>query len=245
MQRTALLSALKRALKNAGVTYAEIAQRLGLSEASIKRVFHQGDMPLSRLEAIADIAGVTLADLVESLADSTPLLSELRPDQEAELLKDPKLLLMAYLIVNGWEPDEVVRRFRVEPTEKDTLLRRLRELGFIEILPFDRLRVLTARNFRWHPDGPVQRLFIEHVQRDFLNARFDGDDEALYLLGGVLSPASRRQLARSIRRLAVEIDELSRQDAKLPRDERQASGAVLALRAWEFEDFARLRRPEH
>ena len=66
MQRTALLGALKRALKNAGVTYAEIARRIGLSEASVKRVFHQGDMPLSRLEAIADIAGVTLADLVES-----------------------------------------------------------------------------------------------------------------------------------------------------------------------------------
>lgn len=244
MQRTAMITALKQALRRAGVTYAEVARRLGLSEASIKRVFHKGDMPLSRVEAIAAIAGVSLAELVDAMGEDAPLLSELTGEQEEELLADARLLLMAYMLVNGWSPDEVIRRYRIEPSEKAHLLARLRELGFIEMLPFDRIRVLTARNFRWRPDGPVQRLFLEYVQRDFLSARFDRPDEALYLLGGVLSPASRHQLARSIRRLAVEIDELSRQDARLPQTERQASGAVLALRAWEFETFARLRRDE-
>ncbi len=243
MQRRALIQALKRALKQVGLTYADVARHLSISEASVKRIFHQGDMALSRVEAIAEIAGVTLSELLEQSSETVTFVSELTRDQEQELLDDPKLLLMAYMLVNGWQPDEVIQRFQIEPAEKPGLLKKLRQLGFIEVLPFDRIRVLTARNFRWQPDGPVQRLFLDYVQRDFFDNRFNQEGEALYLLGGVLSAASRRQLVRAIKRLAIEIDELSRQDAKLPRHEREATGAVLALRAWEFSAFAKLRRP--
>lgn len=244
MQRTALLAALKRALKAAGVTYAEVASQLDLSEASVKRIFHQEDMSLSRVESIAEIAGLSLAELVESLHAATPLVSELTADQEDELIADAKLLLFAYLLPNGADPDDIVARYQIEPDEKWPLLRRLRDLGLIEILPFDRIRVLTARNFHWRPNGPVQKRFLDFIERDFFDSRFAGDDAAIYLLGAVLSPASRRQVARSMQRLAIEIDELSRQDSRLSRDERQPSGAVLAVRQWELEAFARLRREE-
>lgn len=244
MQRTQLINTLKQALRAQKLTYADVARRLRLSVASVKRIFSRGDVSLSRLEAICDLAGLELSELVERMAASEPLISELTPDQERELIGNPRLLLLCYLLVNHWEVSEITKYFEVDTAEAKKLLRRLRDLNLIEILPFDRIKVLTARNFNWRPDGPVQRYFLEQVQRDFFNARFDQATEARYLLAGLLSETSCRHLVRGIRRLAAEIDELSKHDANLPRDEREPYGAVIALRHWEFSAFRALRRTE-
>ena len=45
-----LVNALKAELRAAAVTYADLADALGMSESSIKRVFAKADMPLSRID---------------------------------------------------------------------------------------------------------------------------------------------------------------------------------------------------
>ena len=47
-----LISTLKRVLKTRGVTYADLAERIALSEASVKRLFSQGTFTLERLEQV-------------------------------------------------------------------------------------------------------------------------------------------------------------------------------------------------
>jgi hypothetical protein len=77
-----------------------------------------------------------------------------------------------------------------------------------------------------------------------LSARFDQASEARYLLTGLLSETSCQHVVRAMRRLAAEIDELSKHDANLPRNEREPFGAVIAVRPWEFSAFRALRRVE-
>lgn len=243
MQRTQLINTLKRSLRAQKITYADVAEHLQISVATVKRHFHRGDLTLSRLEQICDLAGLQLSELVDTMASEDPLISELTPEQERELAGNPKLLLTCYLLINQWKVADITRYFDISDKEAKALLRRLRDLNLIEILPFDRIKVLTAHNFNWRPNGPVQRYFIEQVQRDFFDAGFDGAGEVRYVLGGLLSEASRRHVVRAMNRVASEIDELSRQDMRLPRNERQPFGAVVALREWEFSGFTELRRP--
>jgi transcriptional regulator with XRE-family HTH domain len=47
-----LVSAMKRELKAAGITYAQLARELGLAESSVKRIFAKADMPLSRIDDV-------------------------------------------------------------------------------------------------------------------------------------------------------------------------------------------------
>ena len=47
-----LVAALKKELKTAQMTYADLAQALGMAESSVKRMLARGDMPLSRIDAI-------------------------------------------------------------------------------------------------------------------------------------------------------------------------------------------------
>lgn len=70
---TALIEVLKRELKSRDITYADVAKKLDLSEASIKRMFSTKDFMLSRLDDICEFAGIEFADLARArLKRATP-----------------------------------------------------------------------------------------------------------------------------------------------------------------------------
>jgi DNA-binding Xre family transcriptional regulator len=241
-QASQLVGELKRYLKAHAITYAQLAKRLTLSESSVKRLFAEETFSLKRFEQICNSLGLEIADLLESLNARREYLTELSVEQEAALMSDPKLLLLTYLLINGWPTNEIVAANDIDDQELGRLLIRLHRAKIIELLPLNRVKLLTARNFAWRPDGPVRKLLDKEWQRDFLSARFDGAGERLTFVGGLMSPASLAQMQQSLDRVAREFDDLARRDAALPLAERNACGAVLALRPWDFSLFAALRR---
>jgi transcriptional regulator with XRE-family HTH domain len=237
-----LVTELKRYLKAQGITYAQLAERVGLSESSMKRLFANQSFSMQRLEQICNSVGIEIGDLVELMNERREFLTELTPEQEDALLADTKLLLMTYLLINGWTLPAIVEAFTIDLAEAERLLIRLHRAKIIELLPFNRVKLLTARNFTWRKNGPVQRFFETQVQREFLAAPFAGAGEQFRFVGGLLSPTGLTQMQQSIDRLAREFDELARRDAVLPPAERRSCGAVFAIRPWEFSKFAALRR---
>jgi DNA-binding Xre family transcriptional regulator len=237
-----LVDELKRHLRRQGVTYAQLASDLGISESSVKKMFSRHNFTAKRFEQICNRVGLELSDLVELMNERREYLTELTPEQEDALLANPKLLLLTYLLINGWKLPEITTQFDVDGAEIDRLMIHLHRAKLIELLPFNRFRLLTARNFTWRKDGPVQQLFRALVQREFLASDFSGNHETLRFVGGTLSTASMLQMQQSIDRVAREFDELSRRDAALPLADRHGCGAVFALRPWEFSVFSKLRR---
>jgi transcriptional regulator with XRE-family HTH domain len=241
-QVSLLVTELKRYLKAQGITYAELGSRLDLSESTVKRLFAQQSFTLQRLEQICHLLGLEVTDLVELMNERREFLTELTPEQETALLADPKLLLMMYLLINGWPLTEIVAKFTIETDEAERLLIRLHRARIIELLPFNRVKLLTARNFTWRKNGPVQKFFESEVQQEFLAAPFTGPGEQLRFVAGLLSRTSLIEMQQSIERIAREFDELVRRDAVLPLSERRSCSAVFAVRPWEFSMFAALRR---
>lgn len=239
-----LVAELKRYLKSQGITYATLGKQLELSESSVKRLFAQHSFSLQRLEQILNLLGLEIADLVAMMNERREFLTELTPDQENALLADPKQLLLTYLLINGWTLPAITSTFAIDDAELERLLIRLHRARIIELLPFNRVKLLTARNFTWRKDGPVQRFFVREVQREFLDSSFAGSGEHLRFVAGLLSRTSLVQLTQSIDRLAREFDELVRRDAALPLAEKSSCSAVFALRPWEFSGFAALRRKQ-
>jgi len=233
---------LKRSLRRAGLTYADVASGLDLSEASVKRLFARESLSLRRVERICDLAGLSLTDLFELVDADREFLTRLTDEQERALVASPKLLLLTYLVLNGAGPFDVCDAYRVTRAEAQRLLVELDRLQIIELRPFNRIKLLTARNFSWRKDGPVQRFFREQIQDEFLDADFDGPAEAFRFVSGTLSATTRAQMCRSVDRLAREFEEAVRQDQTLPREQRQGCSAVLAIRPWETSVFAELRR---
>ena len=241
-QVSLLVTELKRYLKSQGITYAALGKQLRLSESSVKRLFARQSFSLQRLEQILNLLGLEIGDLVTLMNERREFLTELTPKQEDALLADPKQLLLTYLLINGWPLAEITSTFAIDEPEAERLLIRLHRARIIELLPFNRVKLLTARNFTWRKDGPVQKFFTREVQREFLDSSFAGANEHLRFVAGLLTPASLAQLQQSIDRLAREFDELVRRDVSSP--ERRSCSAVFALRPWEFSMFAALRRQQ-
>jgi transcriptional regulator with XRE-family HTH domain len=239
---TVLVRSIRAILRARGMTYRQLAQLLGLSEPTIKRDLSRGDFSLGRLDRICDVLDVSLTELVQGAAHDSAALTELSEKQERALIRDRRLLLVTYLLVNAWTFAEIVATFAFDENDLVKVLLRLDELRIVDFRPPRRVRRLTARNFSWRKDGPVQTFFVERVAPEFLGGKFDAASDELHFLGGTLSPVSRARMNAAIAKLVRDFEEMAHHDARLPLSERDGCSALLALRRWEFSDFTKLRR---
>jgi transcriptional regulator with XRE-family HTH domain len=237
-----LIDALKRCLRAQGMTYRDLAARLKLSEAAIKRMFSQRAMSLQRLEQVCEALDVGLAELSAEAARGRPAMANLSEEQEQALVGEPVLLLALFLTLNRWHQDDVLAQFDFTLAQWTALLVRLDRLGIIELMPGNRGRPLTARNFRWRADGPMERYFRQRLLGDFFADPFDGEQDALLLLSGSLSVDGVKQLRLRLEELAREFDALLARDATVGAQERVGVSLVLAQKPWLLQLFLPYRR---
>jgi DNA-binding Xre family transcriptional regulator len=240
----ALVEALKRMLKARGITYARVAAGLGLSEASVKRMFSRRDFTLQRLDEVCRIVEIDLGDLLQEVTERRAQVSRLTVEQERELVSDTKLLLVALCAVGHWTLDEIVATYGLTRAEGIKYLAWLDRLKIIELQPGDRIKPLLSRTFSWLPDGPVQRHFRAHIEAEYLNWPFDGPGELLLFVNGMLSRASMTEVIARLRRVAAEFAEIHNADLSLPLQVRHGASLLLAVRPWEPRAFRSLRRQD-
>ena len=63
-----LVTTLKKELKAAQMTYADLARELGMAESSVKRMLAKGDMPLSRIDAICRALAPSFLERMQRVA---------------------------------------------------------------------------------------------------------------------------------------------------------------------------------
>lgn len=241
-QTPSLITMLKKQLKSHGKTYKDVAVALGMSEASIKRLFIDHSFSLQRLEAICHLIGLQLSDLVLLMEKDQPQLDELSEAQEKDLVNDPLLLMIAIHVVNKHTFADLCEVINISDTECIRKLAQLDRLHIIELLPNNRIKLLISPNFRWRLNGPIQQFFQQHVENDFFRSTFKAGEEKLLVLNGSLSEFSNREIQKKIDKLAREFNELMQSDSSLPKEQKKNITVVLASRAWQFSLFDKFRR---
>jgi transcriptional regulator with XRE-family HTH domain len=238
----ALVTALKAELKAAGVTYAELARRLGLAESTVKRLFAKADMPLSRVDAVLRVLGLEFADLARKVADAQPLREALTLEQEAALVVDPRLLLVAICVLSQWTAEQITAAYRFNDAQCMSCLRRLDEIGFLALRPERRYRLKVAKGFRWQPNGPVMAYFREHAVGDFFGGGFDGAGETLMVVHGEIGLEGAAAFNDRLQRLGQDFAQQHVADQKRPAESKRAYTVVIGMRSWLFAGFRDLRR---
>jgi len=237
-----LVEVLKRELRSRGITYAHVARELRLSEASVKRMFSRRNFSLKRLDQVCQLANSEFSDIARALHQEESLISRLSHEQEQEIVSNPKLFLVAVCALNHVGFDQIVETYDISRPECIQLLARLDRLGFIRLLPNNRIRLLVSLDFSWLPDGPIQRFFKQQAHNEYFRSRFDRPEEFMVVVNGMLSRASSAAILTRLKRIAREFSELNNQDARLPLGERSAMSLLVAIRHWELAAFADLRR---
>jgi DNA-binding Xre family transcriptional regulator len=239
-----IINSLKRVMKSRQVTYRELAGRIHLSEASVKRIFSRETLTLARLGDICQALEVSLAELVrlseEQSSDAPELLTL---EQEKALATNPDLLACFYLLANGRSGRDVMVELGVDERSVRRLMVRLDALRLIELRSRLRARARAASVIAWRRDGPLRLRYEKQVRGEFLQAAFAGAGEALHFLSAELSEASSKVLLRKMERLAGEFRDLAELDRTVPAREKRSVGALLAVRPWVFSLFESLRKP--
>jgi DNA-binding Xre family transcriptional regulator len=237
-----LVLALKKELKSAQMTYADLAHALGMAESSVKRMLAKGDMPLSRIDAICRALKLDFAELARRVADAQPLLKELTQEQERAVVADKKLLLCAICVLSQWTLDQVSGHYRLSEAECIKYFVQLDRIGIIELRPLNRYRLKLAKTFRWRPHGAVMNYFREHAVLDYFSGGFDGAGEGVLLVHGSVSRGVAPSFLERMQRVAQDFAQQHQADQKLPEADREGYTLLLAMRSWEFAAFSALRR---
>lgn len=244
MGAATLIDLLKRHLKAHGITYAKVAERLGLSEASVKRMFSRHDFTLQRLEDVCRVVDLDFVALARALSDEQASATHLTVEQEQEIISDPKLFLIALCAVGNWTLEQIIALYNISRVECIGYLAHLDKLRIIDLMPENRIRPLIGRTLTWLPDGPFQRYFRSRVEAEYLGSRFDRPNELFLFLNGMLSTKSAAELIARMRNLAAQFEEMHRDDLALAIGQRHGTSVLLAVRPWEPKLFRALRRAQ-
>ena len=241
MSTEQLVQALKRVLKKRQITYSELARRIGMSEASVKRLFSQQTFTLARLQEILSAIEIDFFELARLARGEADAPQQLTDAQERALAAEPQLMGVFYLLFNEWQPTEIVARFELTPAALTRSLAQLDRLGLIELLPNNRVKLRTGRHLRLRPGGAIRARHGQRAMSEFLAVQFDRHGGHFRFEWREVSSASVAIIERKIDRLAAEFNELAELDSTLPPGERQSVGFALGVRPWRIEQATGLK----
>jgi len=240
-----LVTALKAELKASALTYAALAERLGMAESSVKRMFSaSGDMPLSRIDAICRALNLDFADLARSVAEKEPLLMELSLAQEKAVVGDRKLLLVAICCLSHWTLEQIIGTYQLSEAEVVKHLVRLDRLGVIDLRPGNRYHLKVAKGFRWRAQGPVMQYFRAEVLDDYFAGGFNGESEMLMVVHGQIGRGLANSFRERLARIGQDFAQQHIADQKLSPADRRPYTLVIGMRSWLMAAFRDMKRPE-
>ncbi len=237
-----IIDTLKRQLKVRGITYKGLAECLKLSESAVKHMFSTGNFSLRRLDDICAVLELDIGDLVDISESHRQKIEQLSEENEQEIVADPRLLLVAYCLVNYWSFDEIIQRYDISPQAGLKYLRKLDRMKVIELQPGDRVRLLVANNFGWRKNGAIEKFFRSRVQTEFFSHDFQDDSSIRIVKNGMLTRKSQLQLIEKLKAIGELFDDTTWDERKLSATERRGTTMVLAIRHWFFEGFRHLER---
>ena len=236
-----LFEALRAHLRARGITYQDLAVALKMSESAVKKMFAKRDCSLSRLAQICAVIQVDLGELARGTARQSKLINELKREQEQEIVENVRLFIVAVCTMQGFKFEDIIATYKITEAQCVALLTRLDRLGFLELLPNNRYRLLVTRTFRWISDGPIMRWTKAHAP-DYFDHPFNGPGETLRVINVRLSAEARAVLLARLEQLGYEYEEQHNADAWLPANQRYPFSLCLAVRPWEPTPFREMRR---
>lgn len=155
MEHTLYVNGIKKALKSRGITYADLALSLKMTESGIKKMLNSKDISFQRILQTCKVLDI-LPGQIFSLSEKASLpLIHLTEKQEAHLLADRKLLAAYWLItIEKKSIDEMAHYLKSSPIE---IKHRLQKLVSLDLVLQKKGQFLPKHQgkFRWPDDSKL------------------------------------------------------------------------------------------
>ena len=226
-----LIERLKRLIKAKGLTYAVLANRIEVSESTLKRWFASKNMSIKRLDEVCKGAGITLDDLMRESLDK-PVQNYFTQEQEVLFTSDEKLLVVYYLVALGRPFNEITNLYQYTHADLQSYCLKLEKVGLIELHPKDKVVPLVNPSTMWRPRGLLNQKYFKYVREDFMNSHFTDHNEIQNFVSGRLSEAGLQLIKKKLEKMTKEIHEIYQLDAN--NMEAENASTLIAMRPWRF-----------
>ena len=240
-QVATLIGALKQLCRSQGLPYREIAQRLDVTERTVKRWFAGSGLTMQVVEDLCNLLGVTFLELCELATedlDSRP--TRLSRDQARQLFVDLQLAFVFILLTRGWTAQEIQRDCGLSEALMVEHLVKLEKLKLVELLPGNKVRLLFARNIRWGENPEAGMAFARNLRNLFITMDFSAPN-ALWTAQVVhISEHALAELLAKMQALTIEIvqDSDGERGSSTPK-----SWQAVLMAAQPFDPLALAREP--
>lgn len=224
-----LLQALKQLFRARGLRYRDVADKLGVTERTVKRWFTNHGLTMDVVEDLCGVVDMSFIELCEVAKDDLDIRPQrLSHDQEQQLFADLQLALVFMLLTRGWSAQEIQRECAMPEAVLVGHLVRLEKIKLVELLPGNKVRVLFGRNIRWRENGEAGRAFGRGLNNLFAEMDYS-NPEAVWSTQVVnLSPHSLAELRGKFHKLLIEVLQASDADRKSLADNKTWHAILLA-----------------
>jgi DNA-binding Xre family transcriptional regulator len=199
MEHSLYLSALKKALRARGLTYADLAAQLGMSESGVKKMFNAKDMSFRRVVQVCGALDITPGQLF-TLSEETVIAEVTLSQRQEEALLEDALLLQVYwrLAVEKREPHEIASLHRLDGKQLKRLLDRLVRLELLS-LRRGQYRPRHSGKFRWSDGSRLARFLNRSWSQLTLRRALASNGAALHRLVAMqIAPDAYAELVRGL-----------------------------------------------
>ncbi|MEP3844684.1 MAG: helix-turn-helix transcriptional regulator [Paracoccaceae bacterium] len=223
--QTELFELLKNVLKARRITYAALADRLGLSEPTIKRIFAERDCKLSRMTEICAALDLTLDDLVAEAnrVDLHPF--PLGDRLETQLADDWPAFHLFLLLLDDMTETAIQEQYQMPADKFFKLGMRLEKMGLAVVMPDNRFRLTVQAPVHFRRDGPLHQRLLK-LNMDFLRTVYlaqDTEHSAYLTQTRRITRKTAHHILARLRDVQVELSNLARRDQLTQPDDALSS----------------------
>lgn len=229
IQTTEITKAIKFQLKKKGLTYQDLANRIGVSVSGLKKILSSKDLSFGRIQEMSTAIGIDFVDLINEI--NQPRISEGKFSDEIEsyFVKNPKKFDFYWLLtVERVALNDIGKKWKMTESELYKILREFDQLGLIEWREKDVIKLPPRKMTTWVGKGPltekIQRqwatdLIDDHYQQNESNSStyrlryLKLTKKTLIELQSALEQLELEFLERSFREQTLEVENLV--DARL------------------------------
>jgi len=213
--------ALKNAFKAKGKTYREVAQTIGVSEQTIKRLFREKDCSISRLQEICLAIGISIYDLFNLAQNYSETTARLSSEQELYLAEHPSHFSVLYLLTLGYSAEDIRQQYRLTELGIFRYLRELEKEGFLDLREHNKFYLTFQEKLLFPLDSPLHKR-IRELNKTFLDyvvSHFEMENHLFASNFRFMSKGTLDDLQQDLSDLTKKYRQRSYQDeALLPRE---------------------------
>ncbi len=212
--RSHAFDVLKRVLKTRRMTYADLAERMGVSEPTVKRLFVERDCKFSRLESICHLLDLSISEVLDIADRAEEPVLQFSREVEQVLADTPALFHFFLLLRDEMTADEIASIYGLDDADLHLYARDLERLGLVTIGPAGQVAPDSSGPIRLSADGPLHtvhaRLNIDFLKRAITEAI--ENPQAYVTLSRRMRPETARLLEQDVAAMCERITKLARQD---------------------------------